>query len=329
MKSPLLEEIRKTEKSYCVVTLCSGIGGSSIGYEMAGFQVCVAVDQNPKSNEIHRMNMPHIPNLETPIECLWKSDFLNGSFHLLDGIDVLDVYIPKRFIYATKMDQSNTFFQHVLRLTYQLRPKVIVFHTQRKSSNKKHLLVINDLLVILKNVGYTVYMETLKASSYGIPQEKAWLFILGVRKDYGFKPSFPEPHETVVTTKEAIADLLEQPADVEASSVRLEMAQKYFPPGCTYGHVKRMIQEFDLPVHPAYYKRDCWDKPYYALPNSSIRPFHPVANRLLSIQEAKRLQTFPDDFLCSDWKEICSSVPPLLIMQVAKELKQSVLKYMD
>lgn len=180
-----------------MVALCSGIGGSSIGYEMAGFQVDVAIDQSSKVNEIHRMNLPHIPIWEIPVESLLSSDFKSNSLHLFDGIDILDVYIPRRFIYGMKIDHSNTFIQHVLRLTYQLKPKLIVFHTQRKSGNKRCLLVFNDLLVILRNVGYTVFMETLKASSYGVPQEKFWIFILGVRKDYGIKPSFPEPQESV------------------------------------------------------------------------------------------------------------------------------------
>ncbi|WPS85427.1 hypothetical protein SMD22_02005 (plasmid) [Brevibacillus halotolerans] len=118
-------------------------------------------------------------------------------------------------------------------------------------------------------------------------------------------------------------------SDIEPSTARMEMVKRYFPPGCTFEEVRRIVEEHELSIHPAYYKRDRWEQPYHPLPNSSTRPFHPKVNRLLSIQEVKRIQSYPDDYKCVDWKEICSSVPPLLMKQVASSLEMGILTHID
>jgi DNA (cytosine-5)-methyltransferase 1 len=201
-------------------------------------------------------------------------------------------------------------------LCIDLKPKIIVFHTEGQLNKGKAIFVVNELLTLMRGIGYQAQMEILNAVNYSVPQEKSWTFIIGVRKEIGIKPAFPEASDKLVTTKDAIGDLTSSESDVEASVLRLEMVKRHFPPGCTFEDVKRAIENFELPLHSAYYKRDRWDEPYYRLSNSTTRPFHPQIDRLLSVQEAKRLQTFSDNFKCMDWKEICSAVPPLLMRKI-------------
>lgn len=325
MKIVSMKEIIAKEKECRVVLVCGSIGGGTIGYSSAGMDACLSVDSNSKNNVIHERNFEHVKTLEQSVELIAAEHIISADPRLEKEIDVLDIYIPVKQIESFN---QNRFFVNVLKLAYQLKPKIVVMHTQGHLDKGKNILVLNELLALLKSIGYIVQKETLKASNYGIAQDKSWTFIVGVRKDIGIKPVFPEANEHWVSTEEAIRDLIDMPSDVEVNPTRLELVEKHFPPGCSYAEVKRITNELELPIHPAFYKRDRWNEPYYALPNSSTRPFHPLKNRLMTIAEAKRLQSFPDDFECTEWKEISSSVPPLIVHHVAKCLKRDILKHL-
>ena len=89
-----------------------------------------------------------------------------------------------------------------------------------------------------------------------------------------------------------------------------------------------------------YYGRLVWDKPSYTITTYFNRPgngcnMHPddnnskePQNRLLSLREAARLQSFPDRFrffgsMSSIYKQIGNAVPPLLAYTLAKQFNIS------
>jgi DNA (cytosine-5)-methyltransferase 1 len=81
-----------------------------------------------------------------------------------------------------------------------------------------------------------------------------------------------------------------------------------------------------------YYGRLEWDRPSYTISTYITRPgngcfIHPDAPRLLTVREAARLQTFPDDWrfqgtLRQRAMQIGNAVPPLLAYQIARQLPQ-------
>lgn len=63
---------------------------------------------------------------------------------------------------------------------------------------------------------------------------------------------------------------------------------------------------------------------------SSTRFVHPVENRILSIEELKRISTFPDEFLLKgsfngQWGGIGNSVPPKFMYAIASTVKEKLL----
>lgn len=78
-----------------------------------------------------------------------------------------------------------------------------------------------------------------------------------------------------------------------------------------------------------YYGRLRWDRPSYTISTYITRPgngcfIHPSANRLITVREAARLQTFPDSWRFAGTirqrsVQIGNAVPPLLAYQVARE----------
>ena len=77
-----------------------------------------------------------------------------------------------------------------------------------------------------------------------------------------------------------------------------------------------------------YYGRLQWEKPAYTISTYINRPgngchIHPAADRLITVREAARLQSFPDSFqfrgrIRSRQTQVGNAVPPLLAYQLAK-----------
>ena len=64
--------------------------------------------------------------------------------------------------------------------------------------------------------------------------------------------------------------------------------------------------------------------------NAHSNYFHPLYNRIPTVREAARIQSFKDDFILEgsrtrQYRQIGNAVPPLLAKAVADELK----KYLD
>lgn len=120
------------------------------------------------------------------------------------------------------------------------------------------------------------------------------------------------------------------------SDLEWEMA-KHIPAGGNWQNIpehipsQRLTQIRKSGGRTTYYGRLVWDKPAYTittyfnrLGNSSN--LHPEQQRMISIREGARLQSFSDDFIfhgtkTSQYKQIGNAVPPILARAVAETLE--------
>ena len=56
-------------------------------------------------------------------------------------------------------------------------------------------------------MGYTIYVKTLCAADFGVPQIRERVFIIGIRKDLSIEWEFPVGRSKRITIEEAISDL--------------------------------------------------------------------------------------------------------------------------
>jgi DNA (cytosine-5)-methyltransferase 1 len=99
----------------------------------------------------------------------------------------------------------------------------------------------------------------------------------------------------------------------------------------------RASSKAGLGSRSTYYGRLRWDRPGYTISTYFNRPgngcyIHPTENRLISLREAARLQTFPDSFeFTGSTRKRCAqignAVPPLLAYSIARALPQG--RYVD
>jgi len=232
---------------------------------------------------------------------------------------------------ATKQRVDDLFFEYA-RLVKEIMPKVFVAENVKGLTMGKSLVVLKEIIKILTETGYNVDYKVLDASDYDVPQKRERTIIMGVRNDLNIMPSFPKPSPNAkLTCKEAIEDIMFDGTDLKCDTYRrVSLMKQYFHAGCTSNDIKEIMKEHNFKYYTQGFRRDKWNEPYYTIKQHHTRPFHPRIDRVMSINEAKRIQTFPDDFKmihspAQNWERIGRAVPPTLMKYIAKHIKTEIL----
>ena len=204
-------------------------------------------------------------------------------------------------------------------------------------------LFIDCILRAFSSTGYSITRHEINASDYGVPQTRERLFLVGVRSDLNKKFIFPDsiPSDTQkLTFRDATFDL----PFLESGESSLD------PLHWSISHPTHVIQwlknvpeghsaheNIDPALRPpsgfnTTYKRIRWDEPCSTISTnfsmiSGCRNVHPSSTRSLTIREATRAQSFPDEFIFTGkWgdirRAIGNAVPPILAACIAKALYQ-------
>jgi len=341
-----MQEINSIPKNgYKVVSLFSGCGGSSLGYKLAGFDILLASEFIPNASETYKINHPNTIVLEKDIRETTGQEILDLIHINKYELDILDGSPPcsdfsingkreegwgKVKNYSTTKQRVDDLFFKYARIVKEIMPKVFVAENVKGLTLGKAKFKLKEILATLKDIGYKVEYKILDASDYECPQKRERTIIIGVRNDLNLLPSFPNPLPYKISCKEAIEDLIDKGTDQVNHSKREELIKKYFHAGCNSNDIKRICKENNLKVYEQSFRRDKWEEPYYTIKQHHTRPYHPVVDRLMSINEAKRIQTFPDDFILphsptQNWERIGRAVPPNMMKHIALHIKENIL----
>lgn len=337
-----------------VLDLFSGCGGLSLGFEMADFDVCAAIDNWEDALDTYRHNhkgKTFLADLEylQPEEVAEKI----GASHF----DVIVGGPPcQGFSVAGKRivdDKRNRLYKAFVRFVDFFKPEAFVME------NVPNILSIGDGAVkdaILKDfegLGYTVSHKVLLASDYGVPQNRHRAIFVGLR---GKSFLFPMPTvDTFVTCFDALSDLPEDSVadgdkypmppqsdyqrQMRRHSTKLYNHQatihtektKYIislvPDGGNYKDLPIDLQQ-TRKVHIAWTRLNS-HRPSITIDTGHNHHFHYKYNRVPTVRESARLQSFPDDFIflggkMSQLKQVGNAVPPLLAKAIAEQLKKQL-----
>lgn len=349
MKTQLdMTEINEIKHNgYNVVSLFSGCGGSSLGYKLAGYKVRLASEFISYAVQTYKLNHPGTIVIDKDIRDTTGQEILDSIGLQKYELDILDGSPPcasfsvngsreeswgkEKNYSSTKQRVDDLFFEYA-RIVKETMPKVFIAENVKGLTMGKALVVLGDIVRILTETGYNVKYRVLDASDYDVPQKRERTIIIGVRKDLDILPSFPEPSTNAkITCREAIEDLMYDGTDLKCDiHKRVRLMEQYFHAGCTNNDIKRIMQENNFKYYTQGFRRDKWDEPYYTIKQHHTRPFHPRIDRVMSINEAKRIQSFPDDFQlihspAQNWERIGRAVPPTLMKYIATHIKTEIL----
>jgi len=344
-------------KQPIVVELFCGCGGTSLGFEMAGFQIGVGVDIHEPSINTFRQNHPNASAILGDIKKVTPKDIID--FLGYRKVDVLIGGVPCQGFSLNNRkrhedDERNLLYKEFIKFVKRLQPKVVML--ENVSGMKSTGDFVTKIEQELSDAGnMNVKSKLLYAPDYGVPQTRQRLVFIGIRgiKEFDFnsieKTNGPTTNNPYVTVLQAIGDLPSlQPG--ESSNQYLKK------PSCDYQklmrkNVKKILINHTAPNHPEetiekirntkpgepMYPRFkqrirlAWDILSPTQVSGGIRPQfqfgHPQDNRGLTIRERCRLQSFPDNFIVQGGivqgrVQTGNAVPPLLAKAIALAIKK-------
>jgi DNA (cytosine-5)-methyltransferase 1 len=332
-----------------VDTFC-GAGGLSYGLRQAGFDIAYAFDSNPLAVETYRQNIGShavVADAKDVSGDAIKSLLPRSrELTLLTGGPPCQGFSIQRR--GPREDVRNDLVFEFLRLVNQLQPRIFLMENVPSLAAPSNKAYYEKYLATVQSMGYRIKAAVLNAADFGVPQLRRRLFVLGTRADNPFTFTFPEPEvepSNWRTVRDAIGELPSPTSDAakmyahhvpdKISDLNRERIS-HVPAG---GGRDDIPEHLRLPCHAVpvstaghrgVYGRLPWDKPAGTITtkcNSFTRGrfAHPVENRNISMREAARLQSFPDDFVFAGSKvdiahQVGNAVPPLFAQAVGRSL---------
>ncbi len=202
-------------------------------------------------------------------------------------------------------------------------------------------------------LGFEVEGRILNAADYGVPQRRRRAIVIGTR---GCRPSFPPPTHADgwCTFRNAVEGLPLAPDGRRwhrARNPRPESVRRYKAVPRDGGDRFAMQRNLDRAglgeLVPNCWRnkptgttdvfgRLWWDRPALTIRTEFYKPekgryLHPSAHRPITVREAARLMSFPDDFLLPEnqsmssiARQVGNAVPPLLARSIAEALASAL-----
>ena len=200
------------------ISLFSGAGGMDIGFEQAGFEVVVAVEQDPSCCDTLRRNRPRTPVINGDITKITTKEILDVG-GLSKGEAAVAFAGPpcQPFSLAGERlgldDPKGRLVMEFIRVVREALPLSFVMENvsglRNWNGGKALRLFLEEFSKPIGDDSYVVSYSVLDACDYGVPQHRERLFIVGNRlgKDFWF----PKPCGERRTVRDAICSL--PPAD--------------------------------------------------------------------------------------------------------------------
>jgi DNA (cytosine-5)-methyltransferase 1 len=298
---------------------------------MAGYRELLAVEWDGYAAQTFRMTFPDTPVWEGDIASLSIEEVLSLTGLVSGELDVLDGSPPcQGFSTGGKRvlsDPRNTLFTEYVRVLEGLQPKVLVLENVAGLVTGRMRLVFAAVMRALKGSGYIVSTRRMNACYFGVPQSRQRLIFLGVRADLGRGPSHPTAQTWPVSVRDALDGVESEVVPCLTPKYR-ELAPRIRPGQCA--------ADIDQGKGFQNLVRLRWDAPAPTLTrmnpgNGRGTPLHPCEHRSLSIPEAKRLGSFPDEFTLpagnfqERWGMLGNAVPPLFMRAIARHIRAELL----
>ncbi len=354
-KTPIVQEGGEIPNDKpLVVELFCGCGGTSLGFEMADYEVVLGCDIHAPSIQTFRKNHPKAATILGDVKQVNPETIkaLLGGRQLdvlIGGIPCQGFSLNNRKRHAN--DDRNFMYKEFVRFVEILQPKVVVL--ENVSGMKSTGNFVEAIEQDLSSVGkMQVKSQLLYAPDYGVPQRRTRLVFVGIQGaifdfDTVIKTHGPTTENAYVTIKDAIGDLPSlKPKETKtkyktspfsdyqkmmrANSKKVTCHTAPNHPNATVERIKNTKP--GEPMYPRFRQRIRlgWDILSPTQVSGGIRPQfqlgHPQDARGLTIRERCRIQSFPDDFVVEGGTvqgrvQTGNAVPPLLAKAVALAIK--------
>ncbi len=332
-----------SKEKQTVIDLFYDCGGLSYGFIEAGFNVVLGIDHWKDAivtfDNSHKNSLGLVADLfvETPKQICKKT-----------GITKVDLIIGgppcQGFSIAGKRiidDERNKLYKSFVSFVEFYKPKAFLMENVPNIVSMGQGVVKDNILKDFEKLGYNVVYEVLMASEFGVPQNRKRAFFIGIKGNMEFV--FPiSKYKELISAKESISDLPEESLP-DGINYSLNAKSKYqeeirkgskgifnheitnlseqtveiismVPDGGNYKNLPLELQK-TRNVNIAWTRLNS-NKPSFTIDTEHRHHFHYKFNRIPTVRESARIQSFPDSFIflgskTSQYKQVGNAVPPL------------------
>lgn len=354
----------KVVHKFTAIDLFSGAGGLSEGLREAEFNVVLANEKQKDAVETYKKNHPTTKMIEGDIVNL--GDEIISSVN--EEIDLIAAGPPcQGFSMAGRRnidDKRNSLFKQLVFIVGEINPRFFLMENVKGILSMDNGRVINAIEKAFQSKGYTVKKYVLNSVNFGVPQCRERVFILG-RND-GKTPLAPDTQKSPVqTVGDAISDLdfldsgesstiYEKDPETEYQKMmREKTAKNELRNHEAAKHSKKVKMRFskfkqgqtmkDIPEDWRTKKLMVYrldenvpSRTLTTLPDDYI---HYSLDRILTVREYARIQSFPDHYVfygpkstgglrrridVPQYSQVGNAVPCLMAKEVAKTIKMQL-----
>lgn len=354
-----------SNKKFKVLDLFCGAGGLSRGFIDADFEVVLGVDFD--KNALNTFKLNH-EGAEAMSLDLFKeeninviTDFLKENNH---EIDVLIGGPPCQGFSLTgprvESDERNGLYKAMVKIAEILQPKVVLLENVPGLLTLYKGKAAERIYEDFQEIGYSMQSKILYAPEYGIPQIRRRVFFVGTLDGINF--DYPEPlltdEKDYVSCEAAIGDLPSRENSIGSEEDQYlgpskTKYQKFIRDGAQVlhnhvgtNHTKLVKDTISLVPEGGNYKdlpegwgdsrkyNEAWTRYHSQRPSKTIdtghrNHFHYKYNRVPTVRENARLQSFKDTFIftgnkTSQYRQVGNAVPPLWGYYLGLKVKEAL-----
>jgi len=299
-------------KHFTVVSLFSGCGGMDLGfkggfsflgkkYARLPFAIEWANELNAAACRSYKKNIgSHIQ----------EGDIWQMMDHLPAYADVVIGGFPCQDISVNGLGaglsgRRSGLYRAMVETVARIKPKVFVAENVKGLLMKHHAPALEKVIADFRGLGYDVSYHLYNAASYGVPQSRERVMIVGTAPGVsGFSiPEITHEKKDFVTAKRALEDLAHLGED---ESINHIWSRAIRSP--EQGNRRLIADRVGYTIRAECHGNIQW---------------HYSAPRRISMREAARIQSFPDNFIFDSKlreteRQVGNAVPPVLAWHVAK-----------
>lgn len=344
------------------IDLFSGAGGFTVGLSRAGWRPLLAVDCSESVAQTHQHNFPSVPFINRDLSEEQTREIIverlaGTSIGIVAGgppCQGFSIFGKRRFVntrgHDPQRDPRNRLIYSFVDIVSRLSPRWFVMENVPGLVSLERGMFLQAIVNDFKSLGYqNAEARILNAADYGVPQLRRRLLIIGNRtghiipwpkkKFFPIPEDWQDPHRTV---GEVLLDLAEEQS-YTAQTCHVPMKHKpllverykYIPEGGRLDierlppHLKSGYRTVKVQNYSHVFKRLDRNAPAFTMvPGHNAFPIHPWLDRALTVREAARIQTFPDELeFKGSRQEQCIQVgnafPPLLAEVIANNIRKA------
>jgi len=344
-----------------VLDLFSGCGGLSLGFKRAGFGIVGGIDSNVAAIDTFNQNIGngHVIDLSNKE---WVD--VAAKKMALSNLDVLVGGPPCQGYSLTGTrkfeDERNQLYNSVFQAIDAFSPRVVLIENVRGMATLYGGRAKDQVLKHFEERGYNASYTIFDSADYGVPQHRKRLFFLATKLNSPLVwPAPTNSKDDYMTCENALSDLPSMANRMKDSTAPyLSDADNVFQELMRAG--SKLIQNHQPTIHKQFVVdtirqvpeggnhkdlppgvgesrkfNEAWTRYHSQKPSRTIdtghrNHFHYKYDRVPTVRENARLQSFPDSFIfkgnkTQQYRQVGNAVPVFLSQAIAKSIYSTLL----